>query len=364
LEPQNSTAQIALANLLTQDPTAMGMAVDAHRALLRQDPLRIESWRALLNLWQQHRQMDRAFCAAAVLSFLRRATELELHAYHDTLRRLPSEPQTTTTLGTAEIEQLRAPGARNPVVSVFRSIGDQLSKIFPVDIDRPSIDRKADRLKNDNPLMLALTAATKVFGVNEFEVYQTKRGSILLETGDPLWVCIGQDFARKYSIREQKFLFGRAALGLFDKTAVLRKASSGEAADLVGNSIRIHFPEWTGLGRKSEEQSKQLRKAYSRKALKSLEESARSVLPLTDIDLDPIDVGLIQSQNHAGLLLGGDVHAGLSALLKEDSNAAAKAETPEGVAQIVSAREDLKELMLFAINDDFFRLRQRLGLSI
>ncbi len=76
-----------------------------------------------------------------------------------------------------------------------------------------------------------------------------RRGLMTLETTEPLSVCVGQDVVRKFNAREQKFLIGRAVLGLLNKTAVLSKLSQGETADLFGNSIRIHAPQFTALGR-------------------------------------------------------------------------------------------------------------------
>jgi hypothetical protein len=38
--------------------------------LLRLDPLRVESWHTLFRIWESHRQLDKAFCAAGVLEKL------------------------------------------------------------------------------------------------------------------------------------------------------------------------------------------------------------------------------------------------------------------------------------------------------
>ena len=100
---------------------------------------------------------------------------------------------------------------------------------------------------------------------------------MFLETTEPMSVCVGQDVVRKYNAREQRFLIGRAVLGLLDRMAVLGKLSASEAADMLGNTVRIHRPEFMGLGRRNDDLSKQLKRAASRKALKALEEPALSV---------------------------------------------------------------------------------------
>ncbi len=361
-DPANIAAHVALADLFTKDPGAHAMAVESHRALLKLDPLRVDSWHTLYRIWEGHRQIDRAFCAAGVLNFLRRTNDVEGAFYTEGKNRLPAEA--TGVLAAAELEVLHHPATRNPVVLIMRAIGDQLVKIFPPDFDHLGIDRKADRLKSDHAVFRAVKTVATVFGVTEFDVYQAKRGLVFLETTEPLAVCVGQDVVRRFNAREQKFLLGRAGLVLLDKTAVLRKISSGEAADLIGNSIRIHLPDWNGLGRRNEDHSKALRKAYSRRAIKLLEDPAEAVAQMTNLNLDAVIEGFQLTADRAGLLLAADVAAALSMMLKDDTSATSRVDTPETIAGAVSARKDLRELISFAMSDDFFRLRQRLGLSL
>src|SRR5581483_7422180 len=114
----------------------------------------------------------------------------------------------------------------------------------------------------------------------------------------------------------------------------------------------------------NEDHSKQLRKAYSRRAIKMLEEPAEGVAQMTNWSLDAVIEGFQLSNDRAGLLLAGDVQAGLGTMLKDDVNVTSRVDTPETVAAAVNGRKDLRELLLFAMSDDFFRLRQRLGLSL
>ena len=69
--------------------------------------------------------------------------------------------------------------------------------------------------------------------------------------------------------------------------------------------------------------------------------------------------------DRAGLVVSADPTAGLNLILKEEmpSNQP-KPESAEAIAHAIHARTDLKELMTFAITDDFFRLRQRVGVSL
>ncbi|XXF81048.1 Adventurous gliding motility protein K [Myxococcaceae bacterium GXIMD 01537] len=358
-------ARASLAELYMKDPATTSMAIEEHRQLLKLEPTRVESLRALFNLWQGLKQTDKAFCAAAAMHFLRSTNEVEAAFLTEARSRLPMDSQ-DKQLTLADVDgNLLHPATRGPLLEVLRAVGDQLGKLHPPQFEMLGVDRKADKLKPDSAVFKAIRSVAQVFGLEEFEVYQARRGLMVLETTEPLSVCVGQDVVRKFNAREQKFLIGRAVLGLLNKTAVLSKLSTGETADLFGNSIRIHAPQFSALGRRNDEAVKQLRKAYSRKAIKALEEPAMALGNATKVEMGALVESLSWSADRAGLLLCVDIGVGLSLVLREDPTfAAAKVDSPEPILQAVRAREDLKDLVTFSVSDDFFRLRQRLGLSL
>ncbi|MBS1148551.1 MAG: Tetratricopeptide repeat protein [Myxococcaceae bacterium] len=363
LDPANLPAHVALADLFGRDPAATAMAVESHRALLRLDPTRVDSLHALFRLWEGVKQLDKAFCAVGVLAFLKQANDPELGFYTELKNRLPAEP--TVRLADADLALLHHPAARNPLSDVLRAVGDQFTKVYPPQFESWGVDRKNDRLKNDHAVFKAVRGVAQVFGVEEFEVYQSKRGLVVLETTEPMGVFVGADVVRRFNAREQRFLLGRAALGLYGKTAALRRLSSGELNDLFGNTVRIHQQQFEGIGKRNEDQSKQLRKAYSRRSLKLLEEPAMAVAQTPGLDVAATVEALALSADRAGLLLAGDVTAAIGILLREDLPIGTpRPESAEAIAAAVGQRRDVRELIGFSLSDDFFRLRQRLGMSL
>ncbi len=357
-------AHVALANLYMRDAASAQLAIEEHRHVLRLDPTRLESLHALFRLWEGLKQFDKAFCASAVLQFLRSANEVEMAFYTEARPRLPQDSQ--ERLSMADVDAgLMHPMARGPLLEIMRAIGDQMSKLYPAQFEMLGVNTRTDKLKPDNAVFKLIRSVAQVFGVEEFEVYQSKRGMLALETTEPLSVCVGQDVVRKYNVREQKFLIGRSVLGLLNKTAVLSKLSRGETADLFGNSIRIYAPSFSGLGRPNEESIKQLKRAYSRKALKALEPPALEILTASRLDLQSTVDAFGFSAERAGLLMCGDVAVGLSMVLREDPNfSGVRVEGSDPVLQALRERLDLRELMTYALSDDFFRLRQRLGVAL
>jgi tetratricopeptide (TPR) repeat protein len=360
----NLQARSALAELYARDTSSVPMAIEEHRHILRQDPSRVASLHALFKLWEGLKQNDKAFCAAAVLQFLRSTNEMELAFYMEGRTRLAQEAK--DALGTNDVDAiLMHPAARGPLLEVLRAVGDQLEKIYPPSFDIVGVNPKTDKLKPDSAVYKAIRAVAQVFSVEKFEVYQAKRGLAVLETTEPLSVCVGQDVVRRFNAREQKFLLGRAALGLLNKSAVLSKLSQGETADFLGNAIRIHAPQFSALGRRNEEASKQLKNACDRGAKKALEGPAMSLANVQKVDLAPWLDALDYSADRAGLLLCGDVSVGLSMVMREDPNfAGARLDSPEPMLQAVRDGDRLRTLLAWAFTDDFFRLRQRMGLSL
>ncbi|MCE9671397.1 Adventurous gliding motility protein K [Myxococcus stipitatus] len=360
----NLTARAALAGLYARDNSSVPLAIEEHRQILRQDPTRVDSLHALFKLWEAQKQLDKAFCVASILQFLRSANEVEMAFYTEGRSRLSTEPKEGLT-STDVDAVLMHPAARGPLLEVLRAMGDQLEKIYPPNFDIVGVNPKADKLKPDSAVYKAIRAVAQIFGVEEFDAYQARRGLTVLETTEPLSVCIGQDVVRRFNAREQKFLLGRAAMGLLNKGAVLEKLSQGETADLFGNTIRIHAQQFAALGRRNEETVKQLRKAFSRKAIKALEGPALALGDVPKLELAPWLDALDFSSDRAGLLMAGDVSVALGMVLREDPNfAGVRLDTPDPMLQAVREGERLRTLLAWAFTDDFFRLRQRLGLSL
>ncbi|MCI0673995.1 MAG: Adventurous gliding motility protein K, partial [Myxococcaceae bacterium] len=264
-DPRCAPARVALAELYARDAGTLVQAVEEHRQLLRLEPTRMESLHALFRLWHGMKLLDRAYCVAGVLHFLRAADDVEAAFFAEAR----SRPQldASVALSPSDVNlQLRHPAARSPLAGVLRAVGDQLSRLYPPTLETAGVDRRADRLKPEHPVHKAIRGVADLLAVDDFDVYQSRRGVVFLETTEPLSICVGQDVVRKFNAREQRFLIGRVVLGLLDRTAVLSKLSVNETADLLGAAVRIHHPDFAGLGRKNEELTKQLRRAASRKS--------------------------------------------------------------------------------------------------
>src|SRR5207248_794378 len=122
LDANNTAAHASLADLYARDGAGTAMAVESHRALLRLDPSRVDSLHALFRLWESVKQLDRAFCAAGVLTFYKSANDVETAFYNELRGRLSQD--LAGQLSEGDLSMLHHPGCRNPLTDVLRAVGD------------------------------------------------------------------------------------------------------------------------------------------------------------------------------------------------------------------------------------------------
>jgi tetratricopeptide (TPR) repeat protein len=360
-DPTSIEARSSIAELLAKEPQSATAAIEEYRQLLKLDPFRVDAYHALYKLYDQMRQLDRQFCVASVLVFLQQATNFEKLFVSDA--KLPAD--TNERLGDSELGTLLThAGARSPLLDVMRLIGDQLYKLYPGDLDSLGLGR-GDKLKPDHALAKVLRAMCATLSVERFEIYQGKRGAnVTLENTDPQSVVIGLDFVRKYQTRDQRFLFARVGLVLRNRNLLSQKLSAAELTNLLGASLRASNVDIPRFGTNDPDFTKRVRKALPNKVLKELEQ-LRPALERGKLDVATFAQGLNYSADRAGLLFSGDVAGSLNLLLREDPQVGpAKIEGFEQLHALAARRADLRELMNFAISDDFFRLRQRMRMAI
>ena len=112
--------------------------------------------------------------------------------------------------------------------------------------------------------------------------------------------------------------------------------------NLLGDCIRVVISDFDGLGRRDEERIRTLRKMFSRKTLRALENPAWEVAHGRVPDLGRTLQGLFASGNRAGLLVCGDPAVALTMVLREDP-AFVSSKAPEAPESIVRAVRDRAE---------------------
>lgn len=352
LDPERDDVRAAMADV-AEDPHP-AMALDQHRRLLARDPARVASWNALYRIFTRLRSHDGAFVAASVLRWLGAlspgpgADQLLLEGDRQTLAPPP-------TLAADDFERLRAPGDRGPLADLVAAAGDVLATVL---VD-PRETRGAP-VRADHPFRRVLAELARALGAGSFELYAAPLGRLTVEPGNPPAVCVGADLAHRSTIREQRFMLGRAAARLRTRSALV-EAFPGDFPDAVGAAIRLVVPGYAGLGTPGDDLSRRLERAASRKVRRALEEPARALALRSAPDLAAWRAAAATTADRAGLVLAGDVPTALDLLLRDDSG---RKPAPGDRIAALRARPEAMALLAFAAGEAHLSLRQKLRVAI
>jgi tetratricopeptide (TPR) repeat protein len=92
LQPDNATEHQILGELYAIIPGRTEDAIAEHQWLLKQDPYRVDSYQALYRLYFDARAYDKAWCVAATLTFLKKADTEQAQFYEQYRQRGPIRP--------------------------------------------------------------------------------------------------------------------------------------------------------------------------------------------------------------------------------------------------------------------------------
>ncbi|HVO21333.1 MAG TPA: hypothetical protein VMU15_18875 [Anaeromyxobacter sp.] len=351
LEPGRDDVRASLAELAEEGHPSL--ALEQHRRLLARDPTRLASWLALLRLFSRVRSHDGAYVAASVLRWMGAPAPGSDPLLLEGERQVLSPPP---PLSPVDLDLLRAPGDRGPLVEVVAAAGDALGEALA----DPGAPRGAP-VRSDHPFRRVLREQVRALGAGDFELYGAPLGNLTVEPGDPAAVRVGADLAHRTTPREQRFLLGRVAARLHTRSA-LAEAHPGDLADAVRAAVRLSVPDYSGLGAEREELARRLEKAISRRARKALEGPARAFAHLrSPPDLAAWRAAASATADRAGLALCGDIGTALELLCAGTSG---RKLDPAQRAAAVRACPEALVLLAFAATEAHLSLRQRLRVAI
>jgi hypothetical protein len=353
LDPERDDVRATLADVAEE--TLPALALDQHRRLLARDPLRAASWMALYRILTRTRAHDGAFVAAAVLRWLGApspAPEAERLLLEGDRQALSPPP----VLSATEFQLLHAPGDRGPLADVVAITGDTLAGV----LTDPRETRGAP-VREDHPFRRALADLARALGAGDHELYAAPLGRLTVEPGDPAAVRVGADLAHRSTLREQRFLLGRAAARLRTRSG-LAEAFPERLAAAVTAAVRQWVPHYAALGPADDELVRRVGKAMGRKVRRALEEPARALArQRPPPDLVAWRAAAAATADRAGLVLCGDVPTAVELLVRDETG---KRPTPEARAEAARACPAALALLAFAATEAHFTLRQKLRVAI
>ena len=366
LNPNNDKIHLILAQLYERSDGNQAGAIKQHRALIEKNPFRIESYRALFKSYIQEKAYDQAWCMASALTFLQSASDTETKFYQQYLGK-----SLKAAKGTFNIESFRKIyHAEQDMLTT--AIMQQLYVVFAGSYARTlrdvGVNRKKDQLDPNGELLFCKIysyAGARLAPVGLMplpELFLRKEQAMGMRNANvmPAAFIVGADMFQGKDERELAFTTAKR-LGWMLPSHYL--GSCGYPTEWLKAffMVALHISDPSlGLDRQIGPNAPSLIEALQEADRRSpglmlnIQKLAKQFLqsgknPNLSHWLTCVD----HTTSRLGLLLCGDLHKAASCV-KNDS-------VPVGKATI---KEKIRELVLFSISDEYFELRQHLGLAI
>jgi len=362
--PQETLDRQILAELF-ESVDQTDAAIAEHAAVLQQDPLRMEPYRALCRLYLKRHAYDRAWCMCAALSFLHQADEGEQQFFESyrprrmiqARNRLGHEHWVKNLLHEDEdlyigkIFEMIIPAAIVAKVNQLRAAG-QL----------PSLDPRYRQDPATSTVTLAKTFgwAAQVLGVPTPELYVRSdlAGSLLAVPASPPASVAGQTILSGFTPQELTFIVGKHLtyyLGghymrnLFPSLQEL-KVMLFAAIKIVRSDFAVPPEIAEGVKAAAQELVKYMQ-PIQRDSLRMVVQ--RFVEDGVKVDLKRWVQTVELTAVRAGLLLCADLEIAKKVIMAE----------PQLPGDMAPA-DKMRELVVFSVSEPYFALREALGIAV
>lgn len=367
--PGDADARGELARLLAGEAGRPGEAITEHLQLLRVEPLRLESLKALRALCERTGDGARAGRATAVLVALRAADAGDERRVREARTQAPREPSGAVTA--AEFDAfVRHPDERHPATALLAAMVELLPRLYPVRVEDWGVTR-TDRIgpRSEDPIRPLVDRVASLLGVGEpFDVYvaRARVRDVDIDATEPPALMVAANLLKQGPRRDALAHLGRSLGRLRARTHGAGRLAPKDLDVLVAAAVRTVFSDYGhGLASESalDELSQRINRAVPRKGRKLFEQAVVAVGEAGVFDLDRWRAGLEHTGHRAALVASGDVVGCFDAIVRADRRlAAAAGRSPEDLRVAARASSPIVEMVNFALGDDLAALHKRLGI--
>ncbi|MFW6031497.1 MAG: tetratricopeptide repeat protein, partial [Myxococcota bacterium] len=360
VQPDNATEHQILAELFASIPERIDDAIEEHQWLLKNDPFRVDSYRALYKLYFDARAYDKAWCLAATLSFLQKADAEQQQFYTQYKQQGMIRPKSRLS-NEQWIKDLFHPDEDRYVSKIMELIAPAVHAAKAASDKQLHLYKKYEVDPNESTVTFARTYgfATQVLNlqiVPRLFLRQDAPGGLAHVPGSqpPATVC-GSALLSGYSPQDLAFINGRHLsyyrLEHFIRTML---TSHSEIKTILLAALRI-----TGVSpapdQNVEQTAQQLQQRLTAAQIDGLRGVCRKFMEAgarTDVKR------WIQTAELTGCRTGF--------LLCNDLDTASRMiqQLPTESTVDLPPKEKVKEMVLFSVSEEYFRLREALGIQI
>ncbi|HMI91944.1 MAG TPA: tetratricopeptide repeat protein [Polyangiales bacterium] len=359
LQPENLQEHVILAEIYALIPARVKDAIAEHQLLLKKDPYRVESYRQLYKLHFEAHEYDAAWCVASVLTFLKKAEREHSQFYEQYRTEGPIRPKSRLT-NERWVKDLFHPDEEYVVGKLFEAVTPALLRM-KAQPDKTWQLRKKDQIPD---LMNTTVAFARTFGfatqvlslplTPRLFVCPDRQGGLAYATTLPPASVCGSALLSGVNPLEVIFIVGKH-LSYYRGEHFIRAMFQTKdelklvlAASMQIAGVELSDPHVDAL-------AKQIRANMQPADLELLNSIGKRFVESgarTDIKQWMRMVELTGCR--AGFLLSNSL---------EISARMVQAEPPMGAVEL-TPKEKIEELLLFAVSDQYFRLREALGIKI
>lgn len=359
LQPDNMLEHQILAEIYALVPTRVGEAIEQQQILLKNDPYRVDAYRALYKLHFDSGEHDKAWCVAATLNYLRKADNEQRQFYEQYKPEGPIRPRNRLT-NERWVKDLLHPDEDFLAGKVFEAVTPAVLRL------RAQPDKKWQLSKKDLiPDVTNTTVAfARTFGfvtqvlslpfVPRLFVCPDRQGGLAFATTQPPATVCGSALLSGQNPLDVVFIVakhlayyrGEHYIRTLFQTKDELKLVLVAAMHIAG--VEISDPnvvEW----------AKQIRGQMQPADIELLNSITKRFVDAgarTDIKRWMQSVELTACR--AGFVLCNDLEIAARMI---------QAEPPMGAVDL-TPKEKIQELILFSVSESYFRLREALGIQI
>jgi len=370
IDPDRRPAREALANLYGDAPEHAGQALANHRALLTLDILRLPSLRTIARLYAAEgtRPGDtKARCVYQVLDLVA-GLEPEERAWLDAHPERALEPDDgyPGALDENDRARLAHPKAR-ALSAVFATLYEGVPTLFGRSFESYGVSPQ-DRVSPVSKMVAAqiFGQLSRALGNKKTGLYLKRdRGldGIAIISHPPTGVLIGPTIAEQTPLGELRFLLGRGLELARPEYILAESADPKEFAQLLAAVLRGYHPRHSRRrseqGGAAAELAAKLKKLLPYTASKRLAELFAQQAAVTWSSADWRNAVRLTA-SRVGLVLGGDLRASVRVLVRENEPDLPDDPPPEELAALVRRSEPLRDLLTFALSEEYFAAHGKL----
>jgi tetratricopeptide (TPR) repeat protein len=373
LDPEQLQAREALAALYEDREGYDDAAIDNHRKLLAMDVTRADSLRALAAAYTARGMIDRARCCNEVLSVLGLATKdeeafLEAHPPHDLK---PDDPYASVVEEQDRRAHLALPEA-TLMAEIFSCLWEGAPGLIGQRLEDFGVSPR-DKVSpmSDLDLGKIYGQVAKALGNRKTALYVRPDESatdVSIVVQAPPALVVGPELTGEGKAAEVRFQLGRGIELSRPEYILAAGVRPKQFTSLFGSVLRAFHPRHARrrvtAGDAAAEQAAKLKKNVPYKVSKQLVELF-GALGTTSWSSNRWRAVVHHVGNRTGLVLCGDLRTAAAIVVRE-SGAFTNGDRPtaEDVRRLAGSYEPLRELLRFAVSEDHFLLREKIGVSI